>query len=800
MMKSLSATARITLGLVALVLTIVLFTASMGMIPDGHVMKMQQRLAMAETVALNSSTLVSMNATSQLEWQLETMVERHSDLKRIVVSRTQGGAIVDVRDPNSTASVQDMPKSMSFPLFRGAHPWGSMDFYFSKPQKGSWSWLPTAVQLSIFVVGISGVVFYLFLNHILQHLDPNKAEPDRVRTALDTLAEGLIVIDENERIVLANEAFSGIVEVEREHLLGKRPSQFGWVIGQEAEIRALPWVDSLENGRDQRDISLSIQAANEPRVFRVNSTTVRDADGAQCGVLATFNDITAIEKSRTALRRTLEELCVSRDEIQRQNTELKILATSDPLTGCLNRRSFFEKFDTHWQSAQRYDQPLTCVMVDIDHFKSVNDTYGHAAGDDVLREVGRVLREEARDSDLVCRYGGEEFVAVMPSTSMDVAFEVAERYRLAMAALVFPEFTITASLGVGARCDYTSDPQSLMNEADKCLYVAKRNGRNQVVRRDAVPDDLIVDESKISRTKPAEADATTAIPFPAVTALFSALAYRDSDTAEHSRRVADLVAEVASGFLPASDVYVLEVAALLHDIGKIGVPDAILLKAGPLTEKEWQLMKTHERIGVEIVHSAFCCDELSEIVRSYHAWYDGRSSDVQLPKGQELPVGARLMMIADAFDSMTSDTVYRKGRSYEEGFKELLRYSGKQFDPELVERFIRSIARRQQSSVPVLGKINKQAALQLGSEMQRLAETVDARDFAGLQALAARLGSTASKAGVTPIAEAAEQLDACLGQETDDLKEVLNLTQNLISLCRATQRTFLDDASALVNS
>jgi hypothetical protein len=244
----------------------------------------------------------------------------------------------------------------------------------------------------------------------------------------------------------------------------------------------------------------------------------------------------------------------------------------------------------------------------------------------------------------------------------------------------------------------------------------------------------------------------------------------------------------------------LEVAALLHDIGKIGVPDAILLKAGPLTEKEWQLMKTHERIGVEIVHSAFCCDELSEIVRSYHAWYDGRSSDVQLPKGQELPVGARLMMIADAFDSMTSDTVYRKGRSYEEGFKELLRYSGKQFDPELVERFIRSIARRQQSSVPVLGKINKQAALQLGSEMQRLAETVDARDFAGLQALAARLGSTASKAGVTPIAEAAEQLDACLGQETDDLKEVLNLTQNLISLCRATQRTFLDDASALVNS
>jgi putative nucleotidyltransferase with HDIG domain len=336
-----------------------------------------------------------------------------------------------------------------------------------------------------------------------------------------------------------------------------------------------------------------------------------------------------------------------------------------------------------------------------------------------------------------------------------------------------------------------------MNEADKCLYVAKRNGRNQVVRRDTVPDDLIVDESKISRTKPAESDSPTTIPFPAVTALFSALAYRDSDTAEHSRRVADLVVEVASGFLKPGEVYVLEVAALLHDIGKIGVPDAILLKAGSLTEEEWQLMKTHERIGVEIIHSAFCCNELSEIVRSHHVWYDGRSRDVQLPKEQELPVGARLMMIADAFDSMTSNTVYRKGRSYEDAFKELLRYSGKQFDPELVERFILAIAKRRSYAAPDLGRVNKQAALQLGSEIQRLADTVDARDFAGLQALAARLGSTANKAGVVPIADLAEQLDACLSSETEDLAEVLKLTQGLIGMCRAAQRTFLDDATAL---
>lgn len=791
MIRPLSATTRITLGMVALVLTVVLVAASLGVIPDGHAMKVRQRLDMAETVALNSSALVSMNATSQLEWQLETMVTRHEDLQRVVVRKLGGGSVVDVRDP-SIESIDTMKKTLTFPLYRGSTAWGSMDFYFARPARGSWDWLPTAVQLTIVIVGACGVLFYLFLRHLLQHLDPNKAVPDRVRTALDTLAEGLIVMDERERIVLANEAFSRIVDVEREQLLGKKPSQFGWVLGQDSEIQTLPWLDSLEHQRDQRDVSLSIQAAEEPRVFRVNSTNVNDENGDQRGVLATFNDITAIEKSRSALRRTLEELCVSRDEIQRQNKELQVLATSDPLTGCLNRRSFFEKFDTHWDSAERYGHPLSCVMVDIDHFKSINDTYGHAAGDDVLREVGRVLRAEARDSDLVCRYGGEEFVVLMPSTNMDAAADVAERFRLAMAALQFPDFTITASLGVGERCDATPDPQSLMNEADKCLYVAKRNGRDQVVRRDTVPDDLVVDESKISRTKPVESEATTSIPFPAVTALFSALAFRDSDTAEHSRRVADLVVEVANDFMPASDVYVLEVAALLHDIGKIGVPDSILLKAGPLTDDEWRIMKRHDRIGVEIIHSAFCCDQLSEIVYHHHVWFNGQSPNVDVPKGEQLSVGARLMMIADAFDMMTTDTVYRKGCSHEEAFKELLRYSGKQFDPQLVERFIRKIASRDRNPSPNLGQINKHAALRLGSEMQRIAETVDARDIAGLQALAARLGTTAHKAGVRSIADAAERLDTALEHEEDDFSKVLELTQDLLMLCRASQRAFLD--------
>ena len=284
------------------------------------------------------------------------------------------------------------------------------------------------------------------------------------------------------------------------------------------------------------------------------------------------------------------------------------------------------------------------------------------------------------------------------------------------------------------------------------------------------------------------------------TSLFMALRCRDPFTAAHALRVALMV----SGWCMKMGVEeherdMMEVAALLHDLGVIGIPDKVLHKPDRLDSRETTVVERSRQISAEILRSACSEQTLLDIIEHIPTRYDGSREGYTL-SDKDIPLGSRMIAIVESFDSMTSDTVYRKGRSYEEGFKELLRYSGKQFDPELVERFIRSIARRQQSSVPVLGKINKQAALQLGSEMQRLAETVDARDFAGLQALAARLGSTASKAGVTPIAEAAEQLDACLGQETDDLKEVLNLTQNLISLCRATQRTFLDDASALVNS
>src|SRR5262249_38155815 len=148
---------------------------------------------------------------------------------------------------------------------------------------------------------------------------------------------------------------------------------------------------------------------NGKRTMSVNATPIAADDGVCRGVLATFDDITSVEQKNYRLRKLLQELKRSRAEIKVQNQQLRDLATTDPLPGCLNRRALFEGFENIWKLAERHDSPLSCVMLDIDHFKSINDRHGHAVGDEALQVVSAVLKSMVRASDLLCRYGGEEF-------------------------------------------------------------------------------------------------------------------------------------------------------------------------------------------------------------------------------------------------------------------------------------------------------------------------------------------------------------------------------------------------------
>ncbi len=527
------------------------------------------------------------------------------------------------------------------------------------------------------------------------------------------------------------------------------------------------------------------------RTFVVNAAPVKNAVNAIMGVVVCLEDVTPLERERDALNKTLIQLEYSREEIRKQNEELRILATIDSLTGCLNRRSFFEQFEIHWNTSQRYNHPVSCIMIDIDHFKNVNDKRGHSIGDEVLRGIGSALRKTMRDCDAICRYGGEEFCVLLPHVDVDSAYTAAERFRKTVMDLDFEGIKVTVSLGISSSSLGAAEPQELLQQADKSLYLAKYNGRNQCVRWDQADQYKAIEQSALHTMPLPETFASSAaIPYHAVSALLSTLTYRDPCTAEHSIRVADTCVLMASGKMPATDVYLLETAALLHDIGKIGVPDAILLKPGPLNDDEWKVINAHERIGVEIIRFAFANEELVEIVKNHHAWYGGNPSRPDLIKGKDCPLGTRILTIADAYDTMISSRIYHKAHTREEAFAELRRCAGIQFDPDLVEEFIEFISglHERQSEQPT--HISYETAVSIGQTTEKLAYALDKHRGADLALLAGRLKITAAEKDLPHIRAAAERLETAVIHDAD-LVKLAEITQELLDLCRNVQRAYI---------
>jgi diguanylate cyclase (GGDEF)-like protein/PAS domain S-box-containing protein/putative nucleotidyltransferase with HDIG domain len=524
---------------------------------------------------------------------------------------------------------------------------------------------PVVRLLGFFVV--CGIFAYtLFVVRVLRAFNGTQMVPERVRGALDTLAEGLLVLDEEGRIVLANQAFADVLEDDPENLAQKLVSDLDWVRDDDGEAD-YPWTRAIIESESQTESILRLQLSDgRQRIFSVNAGPL-GKEGSQRGALATFRDVTHIEEHRVELENMLGMLRSSRDEIKQKNKELEVLATQDALTGCLNRRAFFEIFEDLWREAKAAGTPLGCMMIDIDHFKSVNDTYGHHTGDEVLRHTSQAVRSLFNDKGVVCRYGGEEFCIILPQFDLELAMAEGERTRVAITEIRLDEpadLRLSGSIGVTELRFDATDPQDLINQADLCLYAAKREGRNRVIAFNA----SMVEEAANDMPEE-EKRVRIEIPCQAVTALVSTLTYRDANTAQHSSRVADLCVRTAAGLLDATESYVLEVAALLHDVGKIGVPDEVLLKPGPLTADERELMVRHDRIGAEIIASAFECRPLSDIISTHHSHYGGAESEMGLPVGEDIPLGARILAIADCYDAMVSDRVYRRAVRTKKRFK-----------------------------------------------------------------------------------------------------------------------------------
>ncbi len=349
-------------------------------------------------------------------------------------------------------------------------------------------------------------------------------------------------------------------------------------------------------------------------------------------------------------------------------------ASTDAVTGLANHRTFQRRLRAEVTRARRYHRSLSVVLFDLDHFKQVNDTHGHQAGDSVLAEVGRRLAAEAREGELLARIGGEEFAWLLPETEQHAAYQAAERVRRAIEDEPFAHVgTVTVSAGT-CTLGEGADAEDLVRFADRALYWAKDGGRNTTfVYTDEAHALLAADARQVEKFQAVSS----------VRALARAIDSKDSSTSQHSERVAELAERIAVQLgWTAKRARLLHACGLLHDVGKIGIPDEILLKPGPLTPAEYTEIKRHAEISARIAAEVLEGEQVSWI-RGHHERWDGTGYPDALA-GDEIPDGAQILALADAFDVMTQSRIYQRRRTVPEALDEVRVHAGRQFAPAAV--------------------------------------------------------------------------------------------------------------------
>ncbi|MDH5781282.1 MAG: diguanylate cyclase, partial [Dehalococcoidia bacterium] len=351
----------------------------------------------------------------------------------------------------------------------------------------------------------------------------------------------------------------------------------------------------------------------------------------------------------------------------------------DELTGLFNRRHFEERLKEEIGRHSRYGNVFSLLLLDLDNFKTYNDIYGHPAGDILLNQIGKIIKSSIRSADQAFRYGGDEFVVILPQAAVDDAYVVAERVRVHIARdMEEKEIVVTCSIGVAS---YPADgviSGELVTVADTALYYAKRTGGNRVYLSSKILSEQLEDAGTYARHNGLST----------IYALVSTVEAKDPYTYGHSRKVNTYAVALAEAIgLSPEEVSRVSTAALLHDIGKIGVPDKVLNKKGKLNEEDWEAIKAHPRLGATIVGNVPNLVPCVSIILHHHERWDGSGYPEGL-KGEQIPIESRILAIADSFEAMSSARPYRPALCGEKVLKELRRGAGSQFDPELAKVFI----------------------------------------------------------------------------------------------------------------
>ncbi|MFP4371592.1 MAG: HD domain-containing phosphohydrolase [Halanaerobium sp.] len=452
---------------------------------------------------------------------------------------------------------------------------------------------------------------------------------------IDILPVGVMIEDSNGKILKVNRAMEEITGYSRNELL--KSTVFDTVVPENQKEIAEENIEKIMNGEILIHELPSANSSGEERFIRLQERKIILPNNEE-GIISIQSDIT--------------------DKIKSEE-KIKYASYHDSLTDLYNRSYLENKI----QSLNKQNRlPTAVIMADLNGLKLVNDTYGHNEGDKLLQKMASILKSSCRDNDLIARWGGDEFVILLPETDRKAVKKVVKRInkKISNTFLEFEEgskLPLSAALGYGIKKHYYEDIFEILDDAESKMY------KNKLTESRSIKSNIL-------------------------NTLLKTLSEKSQETSSHSNRMASLARKMAEKIdLNQSEINKLTLIAKLHDIGKTVIPEKILNKKDKLTEAEWKEIKTHPAVGHRILNATDEFSHISEEILSHHEKWDGSGYPRGL-KGEEIPLLARIIVIVDAYDVMTTEQVYRTAFSKKEALAEIKRCAGTQFDPKMAEIFI----------------------------------------------------------------------------------------------------------------